>query len=386
MAEIYEGALDKGLEGVVACTTGISFIQGNTLSFRGFTIEDLAANSNFEEVVYLLWNDKLPNATELKALREAISKEMTLSPELIETLKKLPIKNVHPMQWLRTAVSLSSHWDTDANDNSTEANQRKAIKLTAKMGTLVCAFEAIRNGRQPIAPVKDKSIAWNFFYMLKNGQEPKAEHVKIFDTCLILHADHELNCSAFATRVTTSSLSDLYSAVTSALGALKGSLHGGANEQVMLMLKKIGTIDKAKAFVQETLANKGLVMGIGHRVYKNGDPRAAILRKVSDRLTAENNEHHWYEMSVLIDETMNREKGMMPNVDFYSATVYYSMGIPIDLYTPIFAVSRIAGWIAHATEQYGLHGERPPIKNKIYRPLGKWNGKMDQVYKSIEKR
>jgi citrate synthase len=276
------------------------------------------------------------------------------------------------MQWLRTAFSLSSHWDADANDNSPAANGKKAIKMVAKMGTLVCAFESIRNGREPIAPKKDKSIAWNFMYMLKNGQEPKADHVKIFDTCLILHADHELNCSAFATRVTTSSLSDMYSAITSALGALKGPLHGGANEQVMMMLQKIGTIEKAKEFVKDALAAKEKVMGIGHRVYKDGDPRAAILRKISDKMTAEIGQHHLYEMSTMIDDTMNKEKGLMPNVDFYSATVYYSMGIPIDIYTPIFAVSRIAGWIAHANEQYA--------NNRIYRPRGKWNGKMNQKW------
>ena len=214
--------------------------------------------------------------------------------------------------------------------------------------------------------------------MLKNGQEPKAEYVKVFDTCLILHADHELNCSAFATRVTTSSLSDIYSAVTSALGALKGPLHGGANEQVMLMLKRIGTIENAQQFVKDALSAKEKVMGIGHRVYKDGDPRAAYLRKVSDRLTKEIGEHHWYEISVLIDETMNKEKGLMPNVDFYSATVYYAMGIPIDLYTPIFAVSRITGWCAHAMEQFA--------NNRIYRPRGKWVGKTDQKWKPTNAR
>lgn len=370
--QIFEGALDKGLEGIVACSTAVSSIQGNTLSYRGFTIEDLAANSTFEEVVYLLWNDRLPNASELEKFKSDLAAEYTLPKELIQALKTVPTK-VHPMQWLRTAFSLMSHWDTDANDNSVEANKRKAIKMVAKMGTLVCAFEAIRNGKEPVAPQKDKTIAWNFMYMLKGGVEPKADLVKIFDTCLILHADHELNCSAFATRVTSSSLSDMYSAITSAIGALKGPLHGGANEQVMIMLKKIGTNEKAKQFVKDALDAKEKVMGIGHRVYKDGDPRAAILRKISDKLTAQINEHHWYEMSTLIDDTMYKEKGLMPNVDFYSATVYYSMGIPVDIYTPIFAVSRIAGWVAHANEQYA--------NNRIYRPRGKWTGKSGQTWK-----
>jgi citrate synthase len=376
--QVYEGAVDKGLEGIVACTTAVSTIQDNTLSYRGFTIEDLVQNSTFEEVIFLLWNDRLPKTNELESFRKTLAQEYTLPSDLISALKTIPTKGAHPMQWLRTAFSLMSHWDKDANDNSTEANLRKATRMTAKMAALVCAFEAIRNGKEPIAPKSDRSIAWNFMYMLKGGQEPKSEHVKIFDTCLILHADHELNCSAFATRVTTSSLSDMYSAIVSAIGALKGPLHGGANEQVMIMLKKIGTIEKAQQFVKDALQAKEKVMGIGHRVYKNGDPRAAILRKMSDKLTAEINQHIWYEMSTLIDDTMYKEKGLMPNVDFYSATVYYSMGIPIDIYTPIFAVSRISGWIAHSMEQYA--------NNRIYRPRGKWVGKTGQKWIPVNQR
>jgi citrate synthase len=379
MAEvnIYEGALDKGLEGVVACTTKVSFIVGDSLNFRGYTIEDLAAHSTFEEVTYLLWNDKLPNAQELAAFSKELHNEMTLSADMIKVLKTIPTK-VHPMAWLRTAVSLMAHWDADANDNSPEANHRKSIRLTAKMGTLLCAFDAIRNGKEPVAPKTDKPIAWNMMYMLGGGKEPNTEHVKVMDTCLILHADHELNCSAFATRVTASSLSDLHSAIVSAIGALKGSLHGGANEQVILMLKKIGTMDKAQQFVKDALAAKEKVMGIGHRVYKNGDPRARILRGVSDKLTKTAGIHEMYEMSTLIDDTMNREKGLMPNVDFYSATVYYAMGIPTDLFTPIFAASRISGWCAHAFEQYA--------NNRIYRPRGKWAGKEGLTWKPVAQR
>lgn len=368
MAEvnIYEGALDKGLEGVVACTTKVSFIVGDHLNFRGYTIDDLAANSTFEEVTYLLWNDKLPTASELQTFSAELHKEMALSPDFIKVLKGIPT-NVHPMGWLRTAVSLMAHWDSDANDNSSEANLRKSVRLTAKMGTLLCAFDAIRKGQEPVTPKADKSIAWNMMYMLGGGKEPNAEHVKVMDTCLILHADHELNCSAFATRVTASSLSDLHSAIVSAIGALKGPLHGGANEQVILMLQKIGTMEKAQQFVKDALAAKEKVMGIGHRVYKNGDPRARILRGMSDKLTQAAGIHHMYEMSTLIDDTMYKEKGLMPNVDFYSATVYFSMGIATDLFTPIFAASRISGWCAHAFEQYA--------NNRIYRPRGKWAGK-----------
>lgn len=378
MAEvnIYEGAIDKGLEGVVACTTAISFIVGNNLNYRGYTIDDLAANSTFEETVFLLWNGRLPNTTELEALKTELNKNMTLDPAFISVLKTLPT-NVHPMAWLRTAVSLSAHWDADANDNSHEANMRKAVRLTAKMGAMVTAFEAIRTKREILNPVAGKSIAWNFMRMLK-GSEPDPEQVKVFDTCLILHADHELNCSAFATRVTTSSLSDMHSAIVSAIGALKGPLHGGANEQVMVMLAKIGTIEKAKQFVKDALDAKEKVMGIGHRVYKDGDPRAAILRKYSKELTAKMGKPELYEMSVMIDDTMNKEKGLMPNVDFYSATVYHALGIPTDIFTPIFAVSRVAGWIAHANEQYE--------KNRIYRPRGKWQGKEGLKWQAAEKR
>lgn len=362
--QVFEGAVDKGLEGIVACTTGVSSIVGNTLNYRGYTIEDLAENSNFEEVTFLLWNNRLPTAKELESFKAELSKEMSLDPEFLKVLKTIPT-NVHPMAWLRTAVSLISHWDKEANDMSPEANRRKSVRLTAKMAPIVCAFEAIRNKREPMAAKPGQSVAWNFMYML-TGKEPQADLVDVFDTCLVLHADHELNCSAFATRVTASSLSDLHSAIVSAIGALKGPLHGGANEQVMLMLKKIGTVENAKKFVLDAISAKEKVMGIGHRVYKNGDPRAKILRQMSEKLTKKIGQPHLYEMSTLIDDTMQKEKGLMPNVDFYSATVYYAMGIPIDLYTPIFAVSRISGWCAHAQEQYA--------NNRIYRPRGKWVG------------
>ena len=377
MAEVYEGALDRGLEGVVACTTKISYIVGATLNYRGYTIEDLAANSTFEETVFLLWNDRLPKKDELEKLRKEIGAEMALDPSLIKALKEIPSKGVHPMAWLRTAASMLGVWDKEAQDDSAEANYRKAVRLTAKMASLVTAFERIRTGKDIVQPNPSKSIAWNFFYTL-TGKEPDAEIVKTFDVCLILHADHELNCSAFATRVTASSLSDIYSAVTSAISALKGPLHGGANEQVMLMLKDIGTMDRARTWVKEALENKQKVMGFGHRVYKNGDPRAKILRQMSEQLTKKIGQPHWYQMSDLIDETMQTEKGLLPNVDFYSATVYYSMGIPIDLYTPIFAASRVSGWLAHAFEQW--------TNNRIYRPRGKWAGREGLNWQPIEKR
>jgi citrate synthase len=374
---IYSGAVDKGLEGVVACTTAISTIEDVTLNYRGYTIEDLAANSSFEEVVFLLWNDRLPKADELKSFSLELAKESDLPADFLKVLKTIPHQGVHPMAWLRSAVSLLAHWDPEANDMSEAANRRKALRLTAKISSLVAALQTLREGRELLPVHPDRSMAWNFLYRLF-GREPQAEHVKVFDTCLILHADHELNCSAFAARVTASSLSDMHSAIVSAIAALKGPLHGGANEQVLLMLQKIGTMEKARQFVKDALAAKEKVMGIGHRVYKNGDPRAHILKKLSEKLTPEAGIAHLYEMSALIEETMYQEKGLMPNVDFYSATVYHSMKIPTDLFTPIFAASRVSGWCAHILEQYA--------KNRIYRPRGQWVGKTGQKWTSVANR
>lgn len=269
------------------------------------------------------------------------------------------------MAWLRTACSMLALWDKEAQLDSDSARKSVAMRLTARMGTLVALFERVRQGKPYVEPKPDKSLAWNFLYML-TGKDPDPDAVKVFDVCLILHADHELNCSAFSARVTASSLSDIYSAVTSAIGALKGPLHGGANEQVMLMLKEIGSLEAAVKWVKEALEQKKKVMGFGHRVYKNGDPRAKILSQMSQMMTKKTGQPHWYEMSKMIHETVEGQKGLMPNVDFYSATVYYSLGIPIDLYTPIFAVSRVSGWLAHVFEQYG--------NNRIYRPRGQWTG------------
>ncbi len=375
--QVYEGAVDKGLEGVVACTTSISFIVGATLNYRGYTIEDLAANSNFEECVFLLWNNRLPKSDELAKFQKDLVSEMALSPEVLKVLKEIPTKNIHPMAWLRTATSLLALYDRDAQDTSDAAKHRVAVRLTAKMTTLVTSFERIRNGQEIIAPNTNKSIAWNFFYTL-TGKEPDAQIVKMFDTCLILHADHELNCSAFAARVTASSLSDTYSSVVSAISALKGPLHGGANEAVMHMLKDIGTMDRAQTWVKEALENKQKVMGFGHRVYKNGDPRAKILRQMSQDITKKIGQPQWYEMSNLIDDMMQNKKGLLPNVDFYSATVYYSMGITIDLFTPVFAASRVSGWLAHMFEQWS--------NNRIYRPRGKWQGKEGLTWQPSDKR
>lgn len=365
MSDIYAGAVDRGLEGVVACTTAISSIVDTTLCFRGYTIEDLAAHSTFEETVFLLWNNRLPKPDELKNFQATLGKTMNIEAAALKQLQALPTAGVHPMAWLRTACSMLALWDKEAQLDSDSARKSVAMRLTARMGTLVALFERVRQGKPYVEPKPDKSLAWNFLYML-TGKDPDPDAVKVFDVCLILHADHELNCSAFSARVTASSLSDIYSAVTSAIGALKGPLHGGANEQVMLMLKEIGSLEAAVKWVKEALEQKKKVMGFGHRVYKNGDPRAKILSQMSQMMTKKTGQPHWYEMSKMIHETVEGQKGLMPNVDFYSATVYYSLGIPIDLYTPIFAVSRVSGWLAHVFEQYG--------NNRIYRPRGQWTG------------
>ena len=368
MTEEYRGAIDRGLEGVVACTTKISSIVDATLCYSGYTIEELAEKSTFEETTFLLWNGRKPTVEELKKFSAELAKEASLDKSYLNLLKEviheLP-KGAHPMDMLRTAVSLLSFYDVDVADDSAQAVYRKSVRLTAKMGAIVAAIDRIRNGKEALPPKSGKGLAWNFLYML-NGTEPSDERARIMDVALILHADHELNCSTFATRVIGSSLSDLYSAIVGAIGALKGPLHGGANTAVMEMLEEIGTVENAKKFVEDALVNKKKVMGIGHRVYKNGDPRAKILKKYSEKLTNEIGKPQLYQMSVLIDEMMKDKKGLMPNVDFYSATVYSSMGIPGDLFTPIFVASRIVGWCAHAREQWA--------NNRIYRPRADYLG------------
>lgn len=369
--QVYDGAVDRGLEGVIACTTGISSIVDATLCYRGYTIEDLAEHASFAEVVFLLWNDRLPAADELTSFRSQLSKDMILDPGFIDVLKTLPTKNVHPMAWLRSAVSAMALWDEQSQSMEEPDIKQVCQRVTAKMGSLVTLFHRLREGLEIMEPKAEKSMAWNFLYQLR-GEAPPQEMEDVFDTCLVLHADHELNCSAFSSRVTSSSLSDVYSAVTSAIGTLKGPLHGGANEQVMRTLKEIGTVENAAGWLETALAEKRKIMGFGHRVYKNGDPRAKILRGMSESLTKLSGEPQWYEISKYLDEQMKERKGLLPNVDFYSATVYNSMGIPLDLYTPIFATSRVAGWVAHILEQYS--------KNRIYRPRGQWVGKNNQKY------
>ena len=372
----YRGALDKGLEGVVACSTAISTIAGTTLLYRGYTIEDLAENATFEEVVFLLWYGRLPKADELERFERELQAAMPLPPESFGWFHGLPTE-VHPMDFLHAVVAGLSLHDPDANVIQFDANIRKAVRLTARLATINAAYDRVRNGQWPLQPLPGRSLAWNFLYML-HGREPEPKRVRQFDTCLILHADHELNAGAFSARVTSSTLSGMYSSVMAAIGTLKGPLHGGTNEQVMRMLQEIETPKRLQAYLDDALGGKRKVMGFGHRVYKEGDPRAAILKRMSRELTAETGHPELYEMSAAIEEIMQERKGLIPNVDFYSATVYYSLGIPIDLFTPIFAASRVAGWCAHILEQYS--------NNRIYRPRGKYVGPVELHYKPIDER
>ena len=375
--EVYDKAIDKGLEGVVACTTKISSIVGSTLCFRGYTIEDLAENSHFEEVIYLLWNDTLPSENELASFSKRLSSKMVLGSDFVDVLKKLPTDRIHPMAWLRTALSLTSFWNDEVDLSHLKNFNSLGEKLIAQTVCLIPIFERLRQGEEIVLPDFSKNLAWNFLYMLK-GKAPSEKECDFFDTCLVLHADHELNCSSFSARVTTSSLSDVTSALVSAIGTLKGPLHGGANEQVMIMLKEIGTKDKVPFFVEKALKEKRKIMGFGHRVYKDGDPRMKILKKMSQEIAKETGNENYFEMSDLMEKLIFEKKGLLPNVDFYSATVYYSLGIPLDLYTPIFALSRLSGWLAHILEQYGA--------NRIYRPRGKWLGQSDLKWKPVSQR
>jgi citrate synthase len=372
----YDGAVDRGLEGVVACSTAISTIAGSTLLYRGYTIEDLAAHATFEEVAHLLWFGHLPTTEEFARFQRLLDDAMALPSESFGWFHGLPT-DVHPMDFLHAVVAGLSLHDPDANVLSYEANLRKAIRLTARLATIIAAYDRVRNGQWPLQPMPGRSIAWNFLYML-HGKEPSPRRVRQFDTCLVLHADHELNASAFSARVTSSTLSGMYSSVMAAIGTLKGELHGGANERVMRMLLEIGSPKRLEAYLDDALAAKRKVMGFGHRVYKDGDPRAAILKKMSAEITAETGRPELYEMSAALEEYMHDRKGLIPNVDFYSATVYYSMGIPIDLFTPVFAASRVAGWCAHVLEQYS--------NNRIYRPRGNYVGPRDLQYKPIDER
>jgi citrate synthase len=366
----------KGLEGVVALESKISSIIGSVLTYRGISIDELAENASYEETVYLLWFGKLPNRAELTEFTNSLRHSASL-PEQVQSLIKTFPKDAHPMDTLRTAVSALGLYDPDTADMSKEAQVRKAIRLTAQVPALVAAIYRAKTDREIVQPREDLSIAANFLWML-DGEEPDPIAIKAIDTALVLHADHELNASTFAARETVSTLTDMHSGVVSAIACLKGPLHGGANEAVMRMLLKIGSMDKVDKFIEDALANREKIMGFGHRVYKNGDPRAKHLRRMSESLGKLKGETRWFEMSTRIDDAVTSKKGLLPNVDFYSASTYYILGIPIELFTPVFAASRISGWLAHIMEQYA--------DNRLIRPRAEYTGPVDQHYIPIDER
>lgn len=369
-------SVTKGLEGIVAATSSISSIVDGVLTYRGFNIDTLAENASFEEVIHLLWYGKLPNFDEMARLTKQLSDYAPIPEPVIALLRATP-GEAHPMAVLRTAVSALALYDPEAADMSEAANQRKAIKLQAQMPTIVAAYARIREGKEPIAPLRDVSLACNFLYML-TGEKPADIAVTALDKALVLHADHELNASTFASRVTVATLSDIYSGVTSAIGTLKGPLHGGANEAVMAMLEEIGSEDNVEPYIKAKLEARERIMGFGHRVYKNGDPRAKHLQAMSRELGKVTGNMTWYNMSVKIEELVTGMKGLKPNVDFYSASVYTSLEIPRDLFTPIFAVSRVSGWTAHILEQYA--------DNRLIRPRAEYVGPSGQQYVPISER
>ena len=367
-----------GLRGVAAASSSISDVNGEKgeLIYQGYNIHDLANYSTFEEVVFLLWNKRLPTTQELNDLKAALSASYELPSEIIDMMKRFP-KEADPIDGLRTVVSALEFYDPQSRNLSREASVRTAIRLTAQFPTAVAAAERIRNGVEPVKPNPSFNIATNFLYMLK-GEAPSAEEAKIFDVALILHADHEFNASTFTARVVAGTLATMYAAVTAAIAALSGPLHGGANTAVMKTLLEIGDLDNVEAYLKKALSEKRKIMGFGHAVYRTEDPRAVHLREFSRLMGERGGNSKWYDMSLRVAETMMKEKGLYPNVDFFSASAYYMMGIPLDLYTPIFAVSRISGWTGHILEQYA--------DNKLIRPRAEYVGARDLRYVPIEER
>ncbi len=371
----------KGLEGVVAAETKLSFIDGEkgVLEYVGIAIDELARHSSFEETVFLLWNQRLPKKQELSDFAQEIRSNYALSEAMLDEISRLP-KSAQPMHVLRTMVSRLALEDAEPNTTDPEQVQRKAVNILAKAPTIVAAFDRVRRGESPVAPDSSFSFAANFLHML-NGEKPTETMERAFDVCMILHADHGLNASTFTSRVIVSTLSDIYSVITGAIGALRGPLHGGANEGVMMMLNEIPSVEEVEPFVMRKLEKKERIMGFGHRVYKAYDPRATYLKTLAGQLAKDTGNDELYAKSHRVEEIMNREvasKGIFPNVDFYSATTYHCIGLKLDLFTPMFALSRNAGWAGHAIEQ--LHA------NRLIRPKAEYVGPHGVSYTPIDQR
>jgi len=373
-----ESGLIRGLEGVVAAETRLCDLDGahGRLAYVGYDIDELARLATFEEVAYLLWHGELPKAPQLDALTVQLTAARAVPRDVTEAFRLMP-KDTDPMRALQAAVALLGMHDPDATDNSHAANVRKAVRLTAQLATVICAHHRIRSGQEPVTPAAGLGHAGNFLYML-TGQRAGAAAVKAFDASLTLYAEHELNASTFTTRAIVSTQSDMHSAVAGGVGALKGPLHGGAGEAVMRTLMEIGEVANVDAFTQKALAEKRRLMGFGHRVYKAGDPRAAILRGMAEEACRQSGQFKWYEMAVKLHERIGAAKGLIPNVDFYSAPLFYSLGIPVDLFTPVIAAGRIAGWTANIIEQHD--------DNRLIRPRADYVGPSRRPFAPAGKR
>ena len=370
--------LIKGLEGVVAAETALCDLDGanGRLAYRGYDIDELARQATFEEVAHLLWHGELPARSRLESFRAELSAARPIPEPLVAAFRLLP-RDVDPMRALQLSAAMLGAFDPDAADNSGEANLRKAVRLTSQLATAICAHHRVRLGKEPVSPSKDLGHAAHFLFML-TGERPSAVNVRAFDASLILYAEHELNASTFTTRVVSSTLSDMHSAIAGGIGALKGPLHGGAGEAVMRTLEEIGKVENVDRFVEQALATKRRLMGFGHRVYRAGDPRAAVLRGLAEEACRLSGQGVWFEMAVKLYERVNRAKGLIPNVDFYSAPLFYALGIPVDLFTPVIAAARIAGWTANLLEQYQ--------DNRLIRPRGQYTGPGRRPFVPLESR
>lgn len=373
-------AAAKGLDGIIAASTRLSDVQGEkgVLIYAGYNIDELAGNISYEECVFLLHHGQLPTRTQLDELKKRLIGERELPQGVVDFIKNAP-KNAGPMDVIRTGVSMLGLYDVDDNPTADDVdfNRRRAKSIIAKIPIITAYFHCVRQGKPLLAPSKTLGEAANFLYLI-NGKEPNEEMVNTMDLCYVLHADHGMNASTFSARVTISTLSDMYSAITSAIGTLKGPLHGGANEGVIKMLQEIGSADKVDAWVENALAQKKKIMGIGHRVYKVLDPRAPHLKAMAIKLSKKVGETKWIEMSERIAHLMREKKNLNANVDFYSATVYYSLGLPTDLFTPIFAIARTSGWTAHVLEQLA--------DNRLIRPQSEYVGPVGLKVVPIDKR
>ena len=364
-----------GLEGVIAGETAVSSIADG-LSYRGYSIEDLAEHARFDEVAYLVLYGELPKRDDLAAFRHRLAHNAAVPHQVIEMLRLIP-HQVPLMDVMRTGCSALAHWDPDVADNSHEANLRKAERLLAQLPVLLAARHRLRQGKEPVAADKHRSLADNLLWMLSR-REPSPRAVRAMEMSLVLYAEHEYNASTFTAHVVASTLSDLHSALTAAIGALKGPLHGGANERVMEVLDEIGSPDRAEAWVRDALARKVRIMGFGHRVYKDGDPRAKVLKPLCVELAAETGHQDLERLADAVERIVVEEKHLPPNLDWPSARLYHYMGLPVDLYTPLFVVSRVAGWSAHVIEQHD--------HNRLIRPLGRYIGPAPRAWVPLESR